>query len=277
MPVATTTAVLGAAALGAGASAYGSYQNSRSARDQANAQRDYMNSLLGPMRDIAGTQRDAYQQYYPQNLESIQNLSSQVYEPNYRAYGARVMEGLDQPYGLPQEVSDRLFQQSRARSSALYNPQRQAMSERLAGAGALDSGASINAFNRLDEQQLRDLEDQAFQQTLAEIDLERTGRQQATTNLRDFFGVNPATNMPLSQLDTNAITQLPSAGQGMYVPQPQVGVNWGDVAQGAYQGAQFGAGFGGGIPTQYGQAGYHGAGYANYPLAYLSQYGVGGN
>ena len=91
-------------------------------------------------------------------------------------------------------------------------------------------------------------------------------------------GVPQTPNRQKAPTSTSAVgSTLPYLEQ-LYTPIPRVGVNWGQVAQGAFQGGQLGAGLMGGFspPVAYGSQGYHGAGYANYPGLYQSQYGRGG-
>lgn len=294
MAVGTTAAILGGAALGAGASAL----SSRSASKQAQAQRDYLEEAQGPARALqaaqledyydiyrpqAQTQRDIYQQYAKPQAETSNrifqegaDLYSDVYFPTTRTLNDRLRSDLDRSYELPTQLSDKYFNTAKRRISESYAPIREQTSQRLAGSGSLGTGIAEQAFQGLDEGELQSLEDAAFQQALAEFDIERTGRQQSLENVFSLLGMQRTPSAPgVSPAATNTGAvggTLPYAAQ-MYTPIPKAGIDFSQVVGGGLAGAELAGGFG--VPVTYGSAGYRGAGYANYPDLYRDLYGGG--
>lgn len=286
--VGTTAAILGGAAIGGGVAAYSSRQQSKAAKSAAEAQARYAEQALAPSKELEQMQVDfARDYYYPQarkeagfydqyrgpTLETENRLYEQqaggleallplVYgnlgltqgeDGTYTSDPASV----EQLYGLPEGYSDKIFQRNRRRVSEQYAPVRARQGERLAARGGLDSGAADQLFGEIDMAELQDVEDLAFDQSLAEFDMARQGRQQALQNVYGFYNLPGRLQRPSiagAQENTGEVGSTIPYISDLYTPIPRVGVNYGDVAQGIYSGASAGAGLmPGRMPGQVGQ------------------------
>lgn len=273
MAIGTTAAILGgtAALAGAGASAYSSYQQSKAAKSAADAQRAYLQQQTAPSRELEQVQLEDYKNITRPILQSEADIYGQYRAPRvgaeealaldqiagqrellgsqrsvglpaYEALGKRVMSDLNDPFGIPKEVSDRVFQQAQRRIAESTEGTRQRTSERLAGSGALGSGASDALFAEFDLDELQALEDFALEQTLAEINLELSGRQNAIQNAAQFVGLGRSstpggTSVGIPQTPTGEVgTTLPYAAE-FYTPEVDTGINYAEVLKGGFGGA----------------------------------------
>ena len=263
--------VAAAAAIGGGLAAYSSRQKSKSAKSAAEAQRDFLSMEAAPSRELeklqledykgiyrpqAEKQRDIFLQYADPEAELANKvfteegaLFTDVYSPSFRAAGERAVGDLGEDFGLPQELADQAFQQGQRRINEGYAPFREAASQRLAAGGSLGSGIAEQVFAKLDDAQLQDLADFAFERAMAEFEIKRTGRQQSLDNVLRLLGLAPSPTAPgrsVAPTSQSAVGQRLPYLDDLYTPPiPKVGINWGEVAQGAIGGAKAIGGMGG--------------------------------
>ena len=121
--------------------------------------------------------------------------------PAYRTLGEKLSADVATPWDESEMkgVYDKIWQQTREKTAAEYKPIEQRTSQRLAGAGALDTGASIKAFGDIEQSKYQSLENQAINQALQEYNAKVTAKQTSYSNMFSYLQNQPMAN-------TSAIT-----------------------------------------------------------------------
>lgn len=239
---AATIAALGSLGAG-GLSAWGSSQASKEQAHQAEEQREWQERLSAPSRRLEELQIQDYEniyrpimQRYAMPTAKLQyqqygrqaGLEQDVYDPLTRSAYGQAMMGLDQPLGIPPELGEEIYGRARKRVMGSFEPVRQQLSERLAGAGSLESGQAEKLFADLDLEEQQAVEDLAFNQALTEFGMAQDQQQQQYTNLLNLMTQQAGGGAPMYQAPpTGAVgSTLPYS---QYTPAPSTGVDWGQT------------------------------------------------
>ncbi len=140
--------------------------------------------------------------------------------PAYRSLGEKLTGDLNTPWNESEMkgVFDKIWQQTREKTAAEYAPITERMSQKLAGSGALDTGAAIKAYGDIQQSKYKSLENQAIEQALQEYNVKNQAKQQSYSNMSSYLNYQPTAN-------TSAIS-----GIGNY--QPEVIAPYVDQTQG---------------------------------------------
>lgn len=184
--------------------------------DDGNAEEEY-NKSVQPARDYQADMQQLFKETYKPYVQDISSLWSQYGKPiqqgqleNYQnvslpllgTLGNKISSDVNTPWDESEmkSVFDKIWQQTREKTAAEFDPITQRTSQRLAGAGALDTGASIKAFGDIEQNKYKSLETQAIDQALQEFNVKNTAKQQSYTNAFQYLSnSNPS-------LNTSAIT-----------------------------------------------------------------------
>ncbi len=171
---------------------------------------------------------DLFKRYQTPFMESQYNVYKDVYEPTSRQIGGIVQRDLTEPFQIPEDVWSKVWQKSRERTLAEYNPIEQRMTERFAGAGALDTSGQVQKwFGDVELSKAKSIEDLAVNQAIQEWEQKRIAKQQSMTNAFQFLTGEPQFNVPM--------------------PQSTSYVSPGSTNAGFDVGGMFGGGLGGGL------------------------------
>lgn len=119
-------------------------------------------------------------------------------DPSIRQLGGQLQSDLTQPFSLPEEFWQGLWQKGRERTLNEYAPIDRRQTQRFASTGALDSsGQAQKWFGDLELSKAKSIEDLAIEQTLNEWNEKKMAKQQAITNMGNF--VNSSGNWPQQQ------------------------------------------------------------------------------
>jgi hypothetical protein len=230
--------------------------------DEGSASEAY-NATVQPNRDYQAEMQKLFKEVYSPYVRDtgrlwstygspIQESQLKTYQdvglPAYRTLGEKVSADVATPWNESEmkSVFDNIWKQTRERTAAEYSPIEQRTSQRLAGAGALDTGASIKAFGDIEQSKYKSLETQAIDMALQEFNVKNQMKQQSYSNLFKYLGGQPNVN-------TSAITSPNYQPELIppYTAPAQQPFNWGGMMGGLGSmmgglGGMFGGGGSGG-------------------------------
>ncbi len=203
----TAAIIMGTAAVAsAGAAAYSSSQARKAAETQAEA------GAAASAADIAYAKERGAPGF---ELEQAQvEAWKNIYGPMAGRVGPQLEAQLDEPFRLPQEYWQQVWQKGKERISAEYQPLMQKTTERVAGMGPgkLESPVAQKLFADIEKEKVRTIEDLAIDQTIAEWTEGVTAKQQAQENIFRFMGFQPSTGFAAPSVPGTYVPPIIPAG-----------------------------------------------------------------
>lgn len=145
---------------------------------------EQMNKLFKETYDpYARSQYDFYQQY-GKPMQETQARGFQEIFPNL------LSEAKDPFLNLEPVFSD-IWKRTRQKTAEQFAPIEQRTSQRLAGAGALGSGAALKMFSDIETKKFKSNETLAMEQAIQEFNVQQNAKQQAYSNLFQGLGYQP--------------------------------------------------------------------------------------
>lgn len=136
--------------------------------------------------------KDLYENYTKPFTQEQFDLYRNLYEPGIRQLGGQLSQDLTQPFQLPQDVWDKVWQQGRERTLSQYAPIERAQTQRFASTGALDNSGQVNKFfGDLELSKAKSIEDLAVEQAIQEWTQKTQAKQQAISNYGNFLQSSP--------------------------------------------------------------------------------------
>lgn len=174
-------------------------------------QEEQYNAAVQPARDYQADMQKLFKEAYIPYIQDQSGLWStygkpiaegqlktymDVGLPAYRDLGNKLSSDVTTPWdeSAMKSVFDKIWQQTREKTAAEYAPIEQRTSQRLAGAGALDTGASIKAFGDIEQSKYKSLETQAIDQALQEYNVKATAKQTSYENMFKYLNYQPSVN-----------------------------------------------------------------------------------
>jgi len=140
-------------------------------------------------------------------FKSEESLYKDVFEPTSRQVGGYLGEQLGKETEYPefqQKDWDNIWRSTQEKTRSAFAPMKLKASERFAGGGALESSGQVEkALREIETQEAKTLEDQAFEQSLAEFEeiqqyeygkygAEQTEQAKQIENMFRYLGYTPA-------------------------------------------------------------------------------------
>lgn len=235
---------------------------------------------VAPNREYQALMNEAFKNYYMPYIQDVSGLWNQygkstaieqqkIYQdislPAYRTLGEKLSSDLATPWDESEmgSVYDKVWQKAQERTASQWAPIEAQTSQRLAGAGALETGAALKTGTDIEFQKYKSNESLAIEQAINEYNAKATAKQQSYSNIFSYLGLQP-------QTDTGALTGLSSYSPEVipsYVAQEGEGGNYGGIGAGVgavagglagtfllpgvgtVAGAQIGSALGGGVGT----------------------------
>lgn len=206
-------------------------------------------TAVAPSREYQADMQQLFKEVYKPYVQDISGLWTEYGKPikteqmqAYQGVLPKLVSDVQTPWDESEmkSVFDKIWRQTRERTAAEYAPIEQRTSQRLAGAGALDTGASMKMFGDIEQAKYKSLETQAIDMALQEYNVKAQAKQQSYSNL--FAGLN------YQPLDTGAITGVGGWKPEVippYIAGEEGGWSWGGMGAGALSGAGTGAMLGG--------------------------------
>ena len=229
--IGTTAALITAGALAAAggvAAGVGASQASKQASEDAEAQRDWNTQQYAAAKELEQVQLQEYKDItvpYNQDLQKLwQEYGLPQTTEQYKIFGEQVLPAekelatqlganLTQPLQLPQEVWDKIWQQTREKTLAEYAPIEQRTTQRLASTGGIGGGPGESLFKDIELSKAKSIESMAIEQAINEWTEKKAAKQQSYENIFKMLGYTPGTTTPTTS--TSAVGTIQP-----YVNQP---------------------------------------------------------
>ena len=221
--IGTTAAIIGAVAAG-GIGAYAASSSSKAANKEAQSQQDWQTAQYAPAKELEQLQLQQYKDItmpYTQDIYGLwkdygKGVATQQLQ-GYQALGTKIAADVQDPWQDLGPIYDKIWQQTREKTAAEWSPIEQRTSQRLAGAGALDSGASLKMFGDIEQAKYKSNETMAIDQAIQEFNLQAQAKQQSYTNAMAYMNYNPtAPSASTSNVGTiQPYTPIPQVSSGL--------------------------------------------------------------
>ena len=149
---------------------------------------DYMNL----MRPYTQDQFALWSQFGKPQTEERYKQAGEVFLPAQRALGGKLAADVESPWLDTKPIFEDIWRRTREKTAAEWKPIEERTSQRLAGAGALDTGAAIKEFGNIEQGKYKSLETQAIDQALQEFNLQNQAKQSSYENMFRYLGGQPS-------------------------------------------------------------------------------------
>lgn len=144
---------------------------------------------VAPNREYQQLMNETFKNYYMPYVQDVSGMWNSQGKPLTEKLGTKLTTDLNTPWNESEmkSVYDKIWQQAQERTASQWAPIEQQTSQRLAGAGALDTGAALKTGNDIAFQKYKSNESLAIEQAIQEYNVKAQAKQQSYSNVFSYL------------------------------------------------------------------------------------------